>query len=296
MTKENILIIKHGSLGDMIRISGIIESIKGKHKNANLILLTTNSFRSLMDKNPYIDEIIIDDRKPFYNFFYYLKLKKRINKFSFQKIYDLQNSQRTSIYKKIFLNNITWISTNMEKHPISGIQGLIDMLHKHKIPTINAFHPNLDWMKNDIHDLLVFHNLKSGYILMIPGSSKAHKEKRWPFFPELVNLLLTNNYQVVTVLGPDELDLKEKIPGIVLKNLSWGDLTGVIDSSSAIVSNDTGPIHIAACLKKKGIILFGPTTSSIRTSLNDNNFKIITTQNLQTLNYKDVFNELIKVI
>jgi ADP-heptose:LPS heptosyltransferase len=37
---ENILIIKHGALGDLIQADGIIKSIRYEHKNARLILLT----------------------------------------------------------------------------------------------------------------------------------------------------------------------------------------------------------------------------------------------------------------
>ncbi|MBT5165748.1 MAG: ADP-heptose--LPS heptosyltransferase, partial [Nitrosomonadales bacterium] len=39
--KENILIIKHGALGDLIQADGIFKSIRANHKNAKVFLLTT---------------------------------------------------------------------------------------------------------------------------------------------------------------------------------------------------------------------------------------------------------------
>ena len=45
---ENILIIKHGALGDLIQADGIIKSIRCEHKNAKLILLTSKRFINLM--------------------------------------------------------------------------------------------------------------------------------------------------------------------------------------------------------------------------------------------------------
>ena len=45
--------------------------------------------------------------------------------------------------------------------------------------------------------------------MLLPGSSRKHKEKRWPFFGELAKLLLLKNYQVVVILGPEELELEQ---------------------------------------------------------------------------------------
>lgn len=294
--KENILIIKHGSFGDIIRSSGIIECIKSHHKNSKLFLLTSSPYKNLMLKNPIIDKVLIDDRKSLFHFFYHLNLIREIHKYSFKLIYDLQNSQRTQIYKNLFLPNYKWISTNRERHEVSGIQGLVEMLHKNKLPTKKALNPKLNWMTNNISQLLAKKKINNNFILIMPGSSIKHKEKRWPYYPELINLLLNKKYQVATVLGPDELELEKKIPGIIFKNLDWGDLGGIINASSFVVSNDTGPIHIASCMKKNGLVIFGPTTSAVRTGLNTNNFKIITSSNLKKLKPQIVFNKILQTI
>ena len=291
MKKNNILIIKHGSLGDMIRCDGFFRAIRKYHKNSRIYLLTSSSYKELMIKNPSINEIIIDDRLPFFKINFYLDLRKKLNNLSFIRIYDLQNSQRTFFYRKFLLPNFNWISTKRESHPISGIQGLTDMLVKNNIPNNFALNSNLSWLANDIKNINKTYKIPKKYILTIPGSSKKHPEKRWPFFPELIKLLIKEKYTVVSILGPDEIELEEKIPGIILKNLNWGDLAGVIKNAEFIFSNDTGPIHIAACMGKRGLIFFGPTTSPSKVGLELNNFIIKNTNDLNSLKASEVIKD-----
>jgi ADP-heptose:LPS heptosyltransferase len=293
MIKNNILIIKHGSLGDIIRCDGIIRSIKKFHTNSRIILMTSNRFVSLMSKNPLIDNIIVDDRVSLFNIKYFINLKRKLIKYSPILIYDLQNSQRTLLYKKFLLPDFKWISTRMEKHPISGIQGLADMLKKNNIPYKDALETNLSWLTNDVRNILKSKKIKKNYILIIPGSSKSHPEKRWPFFPQLINLLIKKKYEVLSILGPDESNIIDMIPGKKLINLNWGDLAGIINKSSFVISNDTGPVHIAACMKKRGIIIFGPSTSSTRVGLSNDNFIIKENENLAYLKPDEVLNDLI---
>ena len=63
-------------------------------------------------------------------------------------------------------------------------------------------------MANDISLLLKKRNIIGNYIVLIPGSSKKHKEKRWPYYKELAENYKRRFY-VVSILGPDELDLEK---------------------------------------------------------------------------------------
>ena len=66
----------------------------------------------------------------------------------------------------------------------------------------------------------------------------------------------------------------------------------MINSSKFIVSNDTGPAHIASHLDKKGIVLFGSHTSAKKVSVENYNFKAITVNNLNNLNVDTVLKEI----
>ena len=73
---SNILIIKHGSLGDLIQANGAIEDIKKSNIKSNVILLTSNQYIDFMNGCPYIDEVIVDRRLPRWNLS--IQIKKKI--------------------------------------------------------------------------------------------------------------------------------------------------------------------------------------------------------------------------
>ena len=105
---SNILIIKHGSLGDLIQSNGAIKDIKKYFYNRKVFLLTTRPYALFMSECPYIDGVIIDKRLPRWNLFYLSKLKKILKKYNFSKVFDLQNSSRTKFYKSFILRDIEW--------------------------------------------------------------------------------------------------------------------------------------------------------------------------------------------
>ena len=111
---SNILIIKHGSLGDIAQACGAIQDISENHKDDEVHLLTTKPYFDLFKKNPHISNVILDKRLPRFNLIYLYSLMKNIKKFKFLKVYDLQNSSRTSFYKRILFPNAEkniWSST-----------------------------------------------------------------------------------------------------------------------------------------------------------------------------------------
>ena len=97
----NILIIKHGSLGDIVQIGGAIQDIKENHFEDKIFMLTTSPYEELFLKCPYIDEVFIDQRFSRLNLIYLLKLKQMISKLELIKIFDLQNSSRNIILQKV---------------------------------------------------------------------------------------------------------------------------------------------------------------------------------------------------
>ena len=108
---SNILIIKHGSLGDIVQISGVLRDIRETHNNEKIFILTTVPYIELLSRCPFVDGVLIDKRLSRWNIIYLLKLKKMIKKFNFSQVYDLQNSSRTSFYRKYLFNIPNWSST-----------------------------------------------------------------------------------------------------------------------------------------------------------------------------------------
>ena len=57
---SNILIIKHGSLGDIVQISGVLKDIRQNHLNDKILILTTAPYVELLSNCPYVDGTLID--------------------------------------------------------------------------------------------------------------------------------------------------------------------------------------------------------------------------------------------
>ena len=110
---SNILIIKHGSLGDIVQISGVLRDIREFHHDKKNFILTTLPYVELLSACPFINGVLIDKRLPRWNIYYLYKLKKMIEKFNFTHVYDLQNSFRTSFYRKYLFNISYWSSAEI---------------------------------------------------------------------------------------------------------------------------------------------------------------------------------------
>ena len=97
---KKILIIKHGSLGDIILALSAFASIRNYYKDAKITLLTEKKYFNFFKISPYIDDFIEDDRKQSFLMSITNKIKLFNNKFDL--IIDLQNSKRTSVYNIFF--------------------------------------------------------------------------------------------------------------------------------------------------------------------------------------------------
>ena len=69
-------------------------------------------------------------------------------------------------------------------------------------------------------------------------------------------------------------------------------LVSLINGAVFIISNDTGPAHIASHLDKKGLVLFGSHTSAEKVSIENFNFKAISVKDLKDLDVETVISEV----
>ena len=78
---SNILIIKYGSLGDLIK--QMAQCVIKNHLKTRALLLTSRPYLELMSECPYIDGVILDKRLPRWNLFYLLDLRRLLLKYQF---------------------------------------------------------------------------------------------------------------------------------------------------------------------------------------------------------------------
>ena len=307
---SNILIIKHGSLGDIVQISGAIQDIFESHKNDQIYLMTTKPYYELFKKNPYISEVILDKRLSKLNLIYLYTLMKSIKKYNFSKVYDLQNSSRTSFYKKILFPKASkdiWSSTETTL-PIGTTKSDFDndavldrFDHQLKSSGINTNHtlsPDFSWSSSDISQIKNYHQLNK-YIILFPFCSPHLTSKKWPYYNDLINMInekFDTTYKVVTAPGPNEIKEATNVNALAVldngKALDISQLSSLIKGSSFVVSNDTGPAHIAAHLGSRGLALFGAHTTAHKVSIERKNFKAIQVSDLSNLSAEKVFERL----
>ena len=293
---SNILIIKLGSLGDVIQVSGALKDIREHHKNEKITILTTAKYLNLFKNCPYVDACLEDERLPRYNIFYLLKLRKLINSLNFIKVYDLQNSNRTTFYRKFIFNINDWSSSKdipQNKYNNSVLQRFDEQLRKSNIQTRYTLKPDFSWAAEKGNNYNLDTNKK--YILLFPFCSKDLIHKRWPYFSELINLIKQNHpeFELVVAPGPDEIvDAKSFNIKIALNNnsaLNFFELASLIKKSHLVIANDTGPAHMAAHLGAKGFVLFGPHTTPEKVSIEREKFIAIQSINLKLLSYENVY-------
>ena len=304
---SNILIIKHGSLGDLIQANGAIRDIKKFYQNRKVFLLTAQPYSIFMSECPYIDGVIIDRRLPRWNLFYLNNLKKKLAKYNFTKVFDLQNSSRSKFYKKFIIKNVEWSSSetslekgqkksDFDKDPV--LDRMEIQLKKSGVETEFTKNIDLSWAFTDISRLIRQYT-NDDYILFFPFCSVKLPQKKWPFFKELAARIkndFKNKYPVLLAPGPSEIEEAKKLNcKIVLddnKAVDIKTLISLISKAKFIISNDTGPAHIASHLDKKGIVLFGSHTTAKKVSIESFNFKPISVKDLKSLSVETVLNQI----
>ena len=304
---SNILIIKHGSLGDIIQANGAIKDIKKFYPNRKVFLLTTQPYSIFMSECPYLDGVLIDRRLPRWNLFYLNNLKKTLSKYDFSKVFDLQNSSRTKFYKRFIIKNVEWSSTetvldpgqkksDFDKDPV--LDRMEIQLKKSGIETEFTKNIDLSWAIENISHLVKQYTNRE-YILLFPFCSPKLNKKKWPYYKELIQRLkqeFKNKYSVLLAPGPNEVKEANQLNArVVLENnepVNLKTLVSLIYGAKLIIANDTGPAHIASHLDKKGLVLFGSHTSAKKVSIENFNFKAISVENLKQLNVETVINQV----
>ena len=300
---SNILIIKHGSLGDIAQISGVLRDIREAHNNDKIFILTTIPYVELLSKCPYLDGVLIDKRLSRWNIFYLIKLKKMLKKFDFFLVYDLQNSSRTSFYRKYLLSILNWSSTETilkkgEKKKDFDNESVLErfkiQLENSNIKTKYSLVPNFSWAKVNV-DKIVNKYFGKKFILLFPFCSPQLSHKKWPYFNDLIKIIKSKhaNFEIAIAPGSTEIDEAKKIQAISItsneKSLNIMELAGLITKASYVIANDTGPAHMAAHLDQIGTVLFGHHTTAKKVSIETDKFKAISVDNLNHLAAEDVY-------
>ncbi|WP_339630675.1 glycosyltransferase family 9 protein [uncultured Sneathiella sp.] len=268
-TGRNILVIKHGAMGDVILAQGPFQAIRDHHGDARIVLLTTRPFAAFLEKSGLFDEVWIDERPKLWQLSKLIPLIRKLRRGRFDRVYDLQTSTRTNSYFRFFPRRrkpewcgIAKGSSHLHDSPmrtkIHTIERHIDQLKVAGIETVPPV--DFSWAMTDISRF----DLPDKYALLVPGGSAHRPEKRWPAkrFAELAAILAGKGITPVLVGGkaeaeaiktildhcPETIDLSSKT--------EFGDIATLGAGATLAVGNDTGPLHLISAVGCKTVVLF----------------------------------------
>ena len=255
---KNILIIKHGSLGDIISATSVLRDIRDHYKNDNIIILTVNKFEIFFRESPFIDDILIDNREGIFNS---LKLIKNILKLKFDLMIDLQNSNRTSIYQFLFrllssidINGTGLFATIRYKNPNKNLPSVIDGLSNQieKLGIKTQRKPFVKWLSKNFFDASLIKNKK--YFIINPGCSINSPQKKWhkEKYTEICTFLISKKILPILIgayADKESIDYIYKHENRCLNLYNKSSLNIIFqlaENAVGALSNDTGPAHLIA--------------------------------------------------
>ncbi|PKQ02771.1 MAG: hypothetical protein CVT73_17335 [Alphaproteobacteria bacterium HGW-Alphaproteobacteria-12] len=298
---KRILVIKHGAFGDVVQAEGALRDIRKNHPGAHIAVLTGPAYRALLERAPSVDEVMVDARAPRWRIDLLWALRKRLRAGRFDMVYDLQNSSRTAFYFRWMLHECRWSGTAPGcSHPhrardpkkIRTFERLAGQLADAGVTVRHTHAPDLSWVADDVTARLEKAGVEGPYIVLIPGCSARHPQKRWPFYDKLAEALIAAGWNIVTAPGPDEVELARAIPGTCIEGTNWNELAGILKHASFAIGNDTGPSHLAAHMGVPGLALFGAHTPAERTGIIRETFAAIEVEDLSGLTVRRVFDEV----
>ncbi len=292
-----ILIIALSGIGDALMFSPSLKLLKKELPDSSIdILVMINSARSLYQKNPYIDNVILFDflKESFLSSTkFVLSLRKKydisINVYpSNRKEYNLINfligAKKRAGVKYLrknnrnlgFLNNTTFLEDDSLHNVQTNIKLVEKLLNKNfeeepplefplseeDISFSEEYLKSLNISEDDL--VIGFH----------PGCAtlKNHIKRRWEpeKFAGLAKLLIENqNAKILLFGGPEEDGLKENIFSQVNSSAVSIVRTNDLTSSAAVmkrcnifITNDSSLMHVASALKLNVIAIIGPTNTN----------------------------------
>jgi heptosyltransferase-1 len=286
---KNILIVKPSSLGDIVMTLPALTALRKTYPHAKITWLIRPEFAPLIEAHPHLDDIIHFDRKFLGKLWYHplafvalLKLISRLRRKKFDAVFDFQGLLRSGL--------MAWLSGAKRRFgPTTAREGahlcytdpivrdqssihVVDYYLKFVNSAANARQdaqfvlPNDSQADDFIARILSEQNIApENYTVLIPGS--AHTEKCWPIerFAAVADRINSDyQLQIVTVGTASEAPINQKLKQSAKTPIT--DLTGrtnlkqlvsLLKNARLVITNDTGPGHIAAALNIPLVMIFG---------------------------------------
>lgn len=264
---KRILVIRLGALGDLCLSFGPFAAIRAAHADDEITLLTTAPYAPLAGRAPWFDRVAVDARPAWWNAPGLLRLRRQLAGFDF--VYDLQTSDRSSRYFPLAgrppWSGIAPGCAHPHANPRRDFMHTLERQREQlEMAGISAFPPpDLAWLTRPPP-----FDLPDGYCLIVPGAAPTRPRKRWPagryadLAAQLAALPAPRGLVPVIIGSAGEAPLAATIRAAVPTAIdltgrtSIADIAGLAAGAALAVGNDTGPMHVAAAVGCRCVVLF----------------------------------------
>jgi ADP-heptose:LPS heptosyltransferase len=301
VSRERILVIKLGALGDFLYALGPMRAVREHHADAKLTLMTRQPYEELARLSGLFDDIIIDPEPGIWNVGAALALRRVLRDAGQTRIYDLQTSDRTGWYYRLLGPGA--------RPEWSGIVPGCSHYHHYKRPTLihtidrqteqlsiagipAVPRSDLSFMDSDIARF----ELPEPFALLVPGSSARMAIKRWParFYAELAARLASRGVTPVTLGGAEESDAIQAISDNCPEAISLEGQTTIFDipalgrRAMGCAGNDTGPMHMVAMTGCPTVAIFSTASFPDKAAPRGPGVTVLTREKLSDLSVDEV--------
>jgi ADP-heptose:LPS heptosyltransferase len=268
MAIEKLLIIRFSSIGDIVLTTPVLRALKTQWPETQIHYLVKKQYAPVLAANPYIDRLHLYDHN-------FRELIPQLKSEGFTRIIDLHRNYRSSFVKQHFripsysfpkINIRKWLAVKLKWNVLPDIH-IVDRYFRavRSLGIVNDrlgldyfIHPG----EQIIRDMLPESHRK-GYIAVVTGA--RHHTKIFP--AEKVSEVMHKLGKPAILLGGAE-DKKtgEMIasthPELILNycgTISLNQSASLVRDSEAVLTNDTGLMHIAAAFGKPIVSVWGNT-------------------------------------
>lgn len=297
ITSENvksIVVAKLIGMGSILQSMPLLRALKQRYPAAKLIFVTLHGNRELLQRVPYVDEILLlDDRSLPAMGLSTIRTLATLIRLGASLYFDLE--VYSGFASLLALCAITRNRLGFYRHSVAFKKGIYTHLvfFNTRMPVRQLYlqlgrvagvpHGESEWtgpVRIDADERFRVRCLlratpgwqpEKPYIVVNPNASDLLLERRWPIenVTEAIMRLVSAGNQVVLIGSPSEArfvqNLFERLPEPARHRvvntagrLTLGELLALLEESACVLTNDTGPMHMAIALQRPTVCLFGP--------------------------------------
>ena len=279
-----LLITRTDRIGDLVLTTPLFKALREKFPKAWIAALVFLEHREIVEGNPYLDEVILYDKKGSERGLWgQFRFSQKLRSKKFDVVIHAHGTNRMHLAAWLagipvrigYDRRMSWALTYV--HPYNKKEGkkqeaeylfeLLEPLGVTSPKEIATFFPVTERSIRALENLCASHKIPQDLPWVVLNPSASDATKMWPAkrFAELVTRIQKDRPSIFLAIGTfhdrsliEQLIKNTPVPVFDLSGkLSLGTLGVLLKKASLLISNDSGPVHIAAAVGTPVVSIFG---------------------------------------